>query len=416
MSVENTGSGPRIALFTHDTFGLGHVRRCLHFLRGLSERAPDGSCLLVTGSPALHALGTLPPNADYVKIPTIAKTGSKKDQPSHLPLPLAETTLLRSGIIRETILSFGPDVFLVDNFPLGSRDELLPTLKALKETGTRVVLGLRDVLGAPEVVRKDWTRQGMYEVLNRYYDRILVYGAPEIFDVIEAYDLPPALAAKVSYCGYVTELPAESNGSPELYRELGFDAPFLLATGGGGGDAYPLLSAFVQALDFLPETPSLIVAGPLMSPPLRAKLEDRVAGRDHVKLVPHTPDLRRYMGPAAAVVSMCGYNTAAELVANGATSVVVPRTWRYGEHLNRKNAGTEWEQLLRAKALADKGWVRLVEPESLTPEVLAEEIRQALSEPKDPGGVALNLDGRGTVVRHLLDLTDATNGGGHVSV
>ena len=44
----------RIAVFTHDTFGLGHVRRCLHILGSLAESAPDTALLLITGSPSLQ--------------------------------------------------------------------------------------------------------------------------------------------------------------------------------------------------------------------------------------------------------------------------------------------------------------------------------------------------------------------------
>src|SRR5262245_34027215 len=94
---------PRIAIFTHDTFGLGHVQRSLHVMRALSERAPRAALLFITGSPALSLLEGLPENADYVKIPTIAKTGSKGFRPPHLPIAMKEVTLLRERLIQEAL-------------------------------------------------------------------------------------------------------------------------------------------------------------------------------------------------------------------------------------------------------------------------------------------------------------------------
>ena len=77
---------PRIAVFTHDTFGLGHVRRSSHIVRALSQKAPDAAILLITGSPALHIFQDRPQNVDCIKIPTIATTGSGQALPPHLPI------------------------------------------------------------------------------------------------------------------------------------------------------------------------------------------------------------------------------------------------------------------------------------------------------------------------------------------
>ena len=66
----------RIALFTHDTFGLGHVKRSLNIIHALAKKDPNAAILLITGCPALGALKDLPANADCVKIPTVVKTGS----------------------------------------------------------------------------------------------------------------------------------------------------------------------------------------------------------------------------------------------------------------------------------------------------------------------------------------------------
>ena len=55
---------------------------------------------------------------------------------------------------------------------------------ALRASGapTRSVLGLRDILDAPEVVRQRWLVEGAYDAIERYYDTVLVYGKREVFD------------------------------------------------------------------------------------------------------------------------------------------------------------------------------------------------------------------------------------------
>ena len=91
-------------------------------------------------------LGGLPKNADYVKIPTLARTGTPESRPPHLPLEVRRITEMRQRIVKETLLAFQPDVFLVDNFPLGARRELLPVLRAVRELPTKTMLGLRDIV------------------------------------------------------------------------------------------------------------------------------------------------------------------------------------------------------------------------------------------------------------------------------
>ncbi|HEX9754283.1 MAG TPA: hypothetical protein VGA42_01175 [Gemmatimonadales bacterium] len=405
----------RVAIFTHDTFGLGHVRRCLHITRALTARAPDSSVLLVTGSPALAMFAELPAHADVVKIPTIAKTGAKGMRPPHVRIPLPELVALRQRLIREALLGFAPDVFLVDNFPLGSQGELAPILQELRRVPTRTVLGLRDILDAPDAVRADWERQGVYDVLDRYYDRILVYGMREVLDIGSAYALSPGVAAKVRYCGYVTDDYSPPPDRDAIRAELGLPERFLLATGGGGGDAFPLLKAFLDALLLLPEYPAIVVTGPLMNGSQRATLQTLLNGRTGVQLLASVPSLRPYLATAGAVVSMCGYNTVAEIVSLGASAVVVPRTWRYGEHLKGRAAGEEAEQLMRGQALASLGLVDLVMPEELTPERLAEGIRARVSQGRRTEPPPVDLGGLAAVADHLLEIARARREGIHVA-
>lgn len=395
---------PRIAIFTHDTFGLGHLRRCLHVIRAVARRSPEAAILLITGSPAVRVLHDLPPNADFVKIPTIAKTGAKRVQPPHVPLPLAGVTMLRRELIQEIVHSFAPDVFLVDNFPLGSGDELLRTLHELRGGRTRTVLGLRDIVDTPETVRTDWQRQGIYDVLDRYYDRILIYGMPEVLDAAEAYALPPSVSPKVRYCGYVVADRASLTFESHPAREHGITEPFLLASAGGGGDGLPLLKTLARALHDLPDLPAVIVTGPLMSASERDQVKTEVGNRPKTVVLDYVPDLPRYMAAARVVVSMCGYNTAAEIAALGVPAVVAPRTWRYGEHQNRTKVRPEGEQRLRAEALSRLGLVEVLDPDALTPDHVRESIQKMLSRGRRAPAARIDLDGRDRVAEELLGL------------
>ena len=384
---------PKIAVFTHDTYGLGHVRRSLHILGALSRRLPDASLLLITGSPLREPLRGLPPNADYVKIPTVVKTGSPQSQPPHLTLSVNEVTRLRGHIVRETVLGFSPDVFLVDNFPLGSLRELLPTLCELRGLPTRTVLGLRDILDEPAVIRSDWRRQEIYEVLDLYYDKILVYGMPEILDIIEAYSLPQRIAQKVRYCGYLTWNEPFDTRTDHFRQEFGGTGPLVLATGGGGGDAFPMLSLFLETLQELPRISSLVFSGPLMREADRAELHRKARAVSNVILKDFVPDLRAYLATADLVVSMCGYNTAAEIAVQRPRAIVIPRTWRYGEHASRAGSGSEGEQIMRARALERLGVVRVLELEGLKAKDFALAIESALAEPRPSAHHSINVEG-----------------------
>jgi predicted glycosyltransferase len=395
---------PRIALFTHDAYGLGHIRRSVRILRAVAERAPDAVLLLITGSPAVDALKSLPPGADYLKLPTIVTSGNEGTRPPVLDIGVAELASLRGALTRQALESFDPEVFLVDNFPLGTRLELLPALKKMRARPTRTVLGLRDVVDPPRKVRADWERDGLYEIVDRYYDRVLIYGVREILDAADAYALPAGIAAKVHYCGYVTAEAPPAEDRADVLAELGARERLLVATAGGGGDGYPVLRAFLEALPLIGDASALVVTGEFMTDSHRAELRSLAAEQPGVTLREHVGDLPRYLAAADVVVAMGGYNTSAEILATKTRAVLVPRTWRAGEHLERARAKVDAEQLHRAEALARLGAVAVIHPDELTPERLAERVRRALSEPRNGRGAGIDVDGAGRVAEHLLEL------------
>ena len=254
----------------------------LAYRDGAVGRAADAAVLIITGSPSAHALGGLPKNADYVKIPTLAQTGDVEARPPHLPIDVEELSSVRERLVCETLESFRPDVFLVDTHPLGTRRELRRALQGLRDQPTQVILGLRDIVDEPEAVRASWARDDVYAALESLYDRILVYGLPNVLEIVEAYGLSSAVGAKTHYCGYVAAEPPTAGDADRLIRELELERPLLVATVGGGGDGYPLLRDFLEATRLVPKASAIAVAGPMMGPVDRQRLAHLAAGSGRV--------------------------------------------------------------------------------------------------------------------------------------
>src|SRR5207244_7039160 len=187
------------------------------------------------------------PNHDYLKLPSIVKLGPGDWHSLALPLPFAEVQQLRSRLILETALTFGPDVLLVDHMPHGAMGELAPTLDALQGSPTRVVLGVRDIIDAPEVVQRRWRAEGALDAVTRYYDQVLVYGSRDVFDLAHEYRWPAPVAELVDYCGYVCT--PDSPGHPRRVRSRRLagvpGGKLIVAMAGGAAGAHGLMSALL---------------------------------------------------------------------------------------------------------------------------------------------------------------------------
>src|SRR5437867_2341649 len=75
--------GPKILLYSHDTFGLGNIHRTLLVAEALTGALPAAAVLIVTGSPVIHAL-RIPDGMDYVKLPCLDRLAAERCQPRFL--------------------------------------------------------------------------------------------------------------------------------------------------------------------------------------------------------------------------------------------------------------------------------------------------------------------------------------------
>lgn len=180
----------RIVLYSHDTFGLGHLRRSRALAAALTQANPDASAIILTGSPVAGRF-TFPERVDHIRLPGVTKLADGSYVSQTLGLDIDETTNLRAALIRSAIEQYDPDLLIVDKEPTGFRGELLPTLELIRETGhTRTVLGLRDVLDEPEVLAAEWDRKGALDAAERFYDEVWVYGVKSVYDPTEGWPCP----------------------------------------------------------------------------------------------------------------------------------------------------------------------------------------------------------------------------------
>jgi predicted glycosyltransferase len=380
----------RIAFYSYDEHGLGHVRRSIAIAHALSAAHPS-SILLIAGAREA-SLFRLPAGTDTLALPAPATDFNGARRAPSLGLDMAGTLRVRSRILRGALAAYEPHVLVVDGLPLGIHDELADGLGVLRAMGTRLVLGLRDVVDDPAYVRAEWERAGALEAIRRSYDGIWVYGDPSVYDLTLEYELPDDLRDLVRFTGYLDRHAGERSRPADgdsRRRELGLpDGRMSLCVLGGGEDGRALAEAFAAARRPAGTT-GVIVTGPFMADADRDRLEALARERDDLRVLGFVPDADTLIPLADEVVAMGGYNTTCEILSSGVRALIVPRV------------EPRLEQLVRARALGERGAVDVLHPDRLSAGALTE-WPAAGAQPRPAAAGAADLDG----LRRLPGLLD----------
>jgi predicted glycosyltransferase len=371
----------RIALYSHDTQGLGHIRRNLAIAEALADGLDDPAILLLSGT---HVTGSfqLPPGSDCLTLPALGKDREGNYAARSLGVSLKQLIQLRSALLVSALTSFRPDLFIVDKVPYGAFDELKPALQMLRTNGeTRCVLGLRDILDDPNTTQREWRASDSDTAIRRYYDEIWVYGDPTVYNLAGEYTLADDIAAKIRYTGYLNRFQRASANNAEataqLHNLVG-NRRLALCAVGGGQDGYPIAHAFAQAA--LPtDTLGIVLAGPFMPEEQRTTLHRIADQRSSLQVVDFAADPAAMLQRADAVVAMAGYNTTCEILATQKRALLVPRVQ------------PRLEQWIRAERLNQLGLLDLVHPAALTPGHVADWLAQgAAVQPPQTAGIDLD--------------------------
>jgi len=390
----------RVLVYSHDSFGLGHLRRCRAIAHSLVDGDPALSILILSGSPIIGSFD-FRSRVDFVRVPGVIKLRNGEYVSLNLHINIDETLAMRSSIIRHTADIFDPDLLIVDKEPLGLRGEVGDTLDLLQRRGTALVLGLRDVMDDPEALESEWERKQAVPALEEYYDEIWVYGLPQICDPLAGLSVPSSVRERMTYTGYLRRTAGELQLTPEILGIINED--FLLVTPGGGGDGEVLIDLVLSAFEYdrsIPH-PALLVFGPFMLPEQRAAFAARAARLANVRAITFNSRLESLMARAAGVVAMGGYNTFCEILSFDKPALIIPRT------------APRLEQFIRTNRAAELGLLAtLSEGEGRDPRVMAAALRRLAQQPP-PSAVRIPglLDGMPTVNRLAYSWLDRGRAG-----
>lgn len=393
--------GLRVALYSHDTVGLGHLRRNISIADSLAASDLQASSLLIAGAHEANFF-RLPERADLFTLPRWQKNRLGDYDSGKLDLSQGDLASLRAQSICAALEVFRPDLFIVDKVPRGIAGELLPALEMLRRRGgTTTVLGLRDVLDEPSVVQRQWLTPQNVEAIDALFDAVWVYGDPRVYDMQHIYQLPPQIASKLTYTGYIHRRPAldkVDQATADWLHRIAAGRNIVACMVGGGEDGGPLAHAFAEA-HFPEQTVAVIVTGPFMPSDEKRDLMARAARRENMYVVDFLAEADLLIERADQVVAMGGYNTVCSLVARQKNALLVPRVVPRSE------------QYIRARRLEQLGLVDVLQPENLSPEALSRWIagrRAGPSVDREP----INLDGLKNIRRLTHGLVSRTAAAG----
>lgn len=373
-------SGRRVFVYVQHLLGIGHLRRAVTLARAMARAGLE----VTLASGGFEVPGLAPEGVRWIQLPPV---GALDERFSALVdvqgIPVDEAWRARR---REALLAAwreaDPHVLLLELFPFGRRQmrfELLAWLDQAIDCAHRpvIVSSVRDILGGGQ---RDPSRQDeMLATFERYFDYLLVHGDPRWLPFERTFRHAAALGERLHYTGYVVDRDA----GEALEDRVGSGEVIVSAGGGAVGAAMLETAIRCRSLTALARATWRVLAGVNAAPATLDRLRAiaREAGNDRIVVERSRGDFRSLLRTCSLSISQAGYNTVMEILESGVRAVVVPFA-----------GGTEIEQTLRARMLAEAGRVECVEDSRLTPETLAAAVNQAAGRPRPPRG-GIDLDG-----------------------
>ncbi len=380
----------KVLVYCQHVLGVGHFFRTLEICRSLAGH----DIVLVSGGPRTPA--ALPPHVRRRQLPELAMDQSFQNLHAPGGEALEAVRQERCRRLRAIFAEEAPEVFLVELYPIGRKafrfelDPLLTDIAAGRLPACKVVCSVRDILVEKENAAKHETRA--VDILNRFFDALLVHADPGVVRLEETFRRMPALQIPVIYTGYVAARAPSLPDRLAWRRAHGIadGQRLVVASAGGGAVGFDLLAAAVRVVGRLQtRRPAVLQAftGPFMAAEQATALK-QMAGAN-IRVERFSADFSAWLQAADVSVSMAGYNTCMNILAARANALVCPFAQ------NR-------EQGMRARRLAARGALGILAAADLAPNRLAARLTAALHH--TPSTSTVNLDGAARTAQLLADL------------
>ena len=352
----------KVMIVVTHLLGSGHLARAM--VLGEAFHAAGHEVTVVSGGDAIDRLQR--PGVSLLQLPPLRSDGTNFTRLLDDTGKEADEAYLaarRTSLVK-AVGDVAPDILITELFPFGRRvlrAEFLELLGAARKMAQPPVIlsSIRDILAPPSKPDRAFKTD---EIIDRFYDGVLVHSDPETTPLDASWPVSDSLRTRLHYTGYVAPAPAGDHPEQAGNGEV-------LVSAGGGGVGGALFDAAIGAAQLLPSYRWRLLVGGEDAAETIARLQGNAP--DNAEIEPTRPDFRQMLRHAAGSVSMCGYNTALDLMQAATPSVLVPF-----------DAGKETEQSLRAEALARLPGFEVLKSAELTPERLAKGVTDVIAAPK----------------------------------
>lgn len=369
----------KICIVVTHLLGTGHLARALTLARAYS--AQGHAAIVISGgmtAPQLNSDGI-----ELVQLPAVRSDGVNFARLLDATGAQAGAAhfAARTAMLIEALTAQQPDVLITELFPFGRRNlkaEFIALLEAAHGLPNRPLIcaSIRDILAPPSKPDKATLAD---DLIARFYDAVLVHSDADVTPLALSWPVSDALATKLHYTGFVA--PPAAAPHPERLGE----GEIIVSAGGGDVGAH----VFDTALTAARQDPQmrawrLLLGGQDAAARSAALMQDAPA---NVTIEPARPEFRQMLYHARASVSLCGYNTALDVLQSGVPALFIPF-----------DAGSEVEQGLRADALAQMDAITVLRNAELTAQTLlasVNDLQGAAPRPRRTAG----FDGAAQTVR-----------------
>ncbi len=313
----------KVLIYSHDSFGLGHLRRCRAIANALVDTFKGMSVMIISGSPMISQFD-FRSRVSFITVPGVVKLRNGDYTALGLHVDLNETLAMRASMIQHAAEVFAPDIFIVDKEPLGLRGEIEYTLRWLRMKGCLNILGLRDIMDDSEALQSEWKRKEAVPAVENLYHEIWVYGTEATGNPIEGIQLKEKTIQHMHYVGYLRRDAPDSPALPERYSKT----PYILITPGGGGDGEILVDWVIRAYESAANGKlmhGVVIVGPFMKTETQLDFKRRIAQIPRLSFEVFTNRIEVLMKNAEGIVAMGGYNTFCEILSFDRRALLVPR-------------------------------------------------------------------------------------------